>query len=311
MTATADHLTSMPRNTRQSGIALLQVLLLGAIISILALRFTQTARDQLEISLSLDSRVRAQLAVHSVMNEFVFLHLVDSFEMTSAFSSSTRNPLDNSKINFFGKTVLWSNGAYLRSQDLSGLLPQRYPEQPLWRRVLLRMQLSELSVDRYLGDWTDFQDADRKSWLAGDSEPEKLASGHPYSNLPAQTNKVLKWVFSDRKPLSDRLLEISDVRAPYETNLLLAPSSLLKALFDKPVVDSIIRLREERSDMSARSKLRSLLPSDIDSLYLSGSQSNLKRVHVEVSYGAARWEEERLIKFDSNSVPPFKILLVN
>ena len=56
----------------QTGVALLQVLLLGAVISLLAIRFTHTASDQVNIAESFENRVRAQLTAHSAITELVF-----------------------------------------------------------------------------------------------------------------------------------------------------------------------------------------------------------------------------------------------
>ena len=74
---------------RQRGVALLQVLLIGAVISILAIRFTVTARDQVEIAEAFENRLKAQMKAHSVLNEAIFVQLS---EQTTALNADESEP---------------------------------------------------------------------------------------------------------------------------------------------------------------------------------------------------------------------------
>ncbi|MDA9371657.1 hypothetical protein N9R09_00970 [Porticoccaceae bacterium] len=305
---------SRPRSSFKSdvsGVALLQVLLLGAIISLLAMRFTQTARDQIEISQQLDSRLRAQLSAYSVMNEVIFTQLSGTFLQQTPPSNLSFNNLDAMRINVFGQPVNWSLNAVVTMQDLSGLLPHRYPEHPFWKRILQRSSVSASAIEQYQGGWKDFQDPDEKRWIVGGKESGQLPSGQSYTNLPAQNDKIFNWIFSDDLKLRDRLAVISSVNAPYETNLLASPRVLLEALFDPLIAQEIAILRDNLGASGGHVALRNLLPMEVDRASLARNESNLKRIKVSVSNEFARWEETRLIRFESGSSEPFVILLIN
>ena len=96
MIAKALNLRRLPARD-QTGVALLQVLLLSAVMSLLAIRFTETARDQLEMVTQFENRVQAQLLAHSAMSEVIFLNLSQSMvPRFSSENSSRRRPIDES-----------------------------------------------------------------------------------------------------------------------------------------------------------------------------------------------------------------------
>ena len=110
--------------SKQSGVALLQVLLLGATMSLLAIRFTETARDQIEIAGQFEERVVAQLATHSAISEVVFLQLSTSVESRSSDQADDLAVVsDRVELNFNGTPINWGENVTLRIQDLNGLLP--------------------------------------------------------------------------------------------------------------------------------------------------------------------------------------------
>ena len=133
----------------QSGIALLQILLLAAVMSLLAMRFTLTARDQIEISRQFEDRVNAHLTAHSVVNEVIFLRLSHLIEQRT-LDTKEFHPLPSSDLisTAHGDAVEWRPGVVVELQDLNGLLPQIFPQHPLWRRLLLRKRRKNAKQSR-------------------------------------------------------------------------------------------------------------------------------------------------------------------
>ena len=292
------------------GIALIQVLLLSSIISILAIRFTETAQDQISMAESFENRVRVQLKAQSVVNEIIFLLLSDSFTLRSSDRISVIDAfIDEEPFKFHGESISWGAGVTLQTQDLNGLLPQLFPKNELWRRVLLRRGLTEAEVARYIGVWSDMQDADNLSWSEGEFEPTALPNGGSYMNGFAQNEIVMRWVFEDKPQLLSFLLPLSNVNAFYETNLLNSPDALLSALFDSPTASSIMDIRSR--GRLAESELRSLLPEDIDMNKLQFGNSGRLRIHVEVKSGDITWKEKRTIRLMASSDPPYQVWLNN
>tara|TARA_B110000208_G_scaffold59577_1_gene77744 strand:- start:1072 stop:1983 length:912 start_codon:yes stop_codon:yes gene_type:complete len=296
--------------SKQSGVALLQVLLLGATMSLLAIRFTETARDQIEIAGQFEGRVIAQLAAHSAISEVVFLQLSTSVESRLTDQADDLKVLsDDVELNFYGAPIRWGEAVTLRIQDLNGLLPQIFPQHPLWGRFLTRKLVPEDDIARYLGVWRDMQDNDIQSWLLGDVEPQSLPTGQTYPNGLAQSNKVARWVFADQPQLAEDILEASDVFGTYDTNPFNYSKPLLYSLFDAGVADEIILMRSQSSPGSRQ--LNSLLPAGFRGDYIFDHYSGRLKLDVAIDLGFASWSERRVIHLQAGSQPPFRILLRN
>ena len=294
----------------QSGVALLQVLLLGAIFSIMGIQFSQTARDQILIAEQYENRVLGQLAAHSAINELIFFQLSGAFFRVSAdIDERGEKWASPPSVNLHGEPITWGDGVTLIVQDLNGLLPLLFPEHFLWQRVLHRLNIPPQEVKRYLGTWQDLQDKDTKSWLAGDQEPAALDSGQRYINAYAQNNKVLEWVFNDRKEIFQRLNHFSHIHADYSSNLLNAPDALLEILFE-PETGAAIRDLRKKGDNS-RVLLRELLPNSFDMEELNVANSSKMKVSASVQVGSSIWQEHRIIHLTPVMNNPFQILVNN
>jgi len=301
---------SQPKNNSrysQTGIALLQVLLISAVISLLAIRFTITARDQLEMSARIDERVRAQLKALSTINEVIFLNLSESVSVTSDSYSNVELSLPPvASLNRYGAPIKWSDDVEVVIQDLNGLLPQIFVDHPLWKVLLMRSGMSQEVVDRYIGIWSDIQDKDLVSWDLGE-EPSKLSTGGLFINGYAQNDKVLKWVFSDQPEVLNVFLKVSDINASFETNMLNAPKELLNALLDKQAAETILSSRALVGLKAG--ELETLLPDDYKTETIYTHNSNKIKVNVRVKLLDSVWEQSQTISFYASSAPPYKVLL--
>ncbi len=297
-------------HSRSRGVALLQVLLISSVISLLAIRFTQTARDQLDIASQFDSRVRAQMAAYSAFNEVIFMQLSESTEVLRKLDGGTSSlRLDRSQLNYHGESVIWRDGVSVVIQDLNGLLPQMFPGHFLWTQLLRRRSLDDTEIAAYLGVWGDLQDTDRKAWMAGQIEPDMVPEGGTYPNGYAQNSKVLEWVFADRPALLADLLQFSDIDAGFDTNFLNAPKPLLESLFAPTVAAAIGELR--RKSPITMGHLLQLLPHAMHRDNLTMSGSGQLKLEVRVHKEGAHWYEQRTVQLAASSKPPFKVILNN
>ena len=302
-------LVQSPVGARNSelGAALLQVLLISTLISLLAIRFTETARDQIEMTEQFDVRVRAEMAAYSAINEVIFLLLSDSIVQVSLDASENSQPFpDKYSLNRFGSPVRWSKFVTIRLQDLNGLLPQMFPQHLLWREFLVNKGLSGEQVSAYLGIFIDAQDADQVNWVTGEPEPFRLPSGHLYPNGYIQNSKLVEWIFSDDPELANELLEVSDAAAPFETNILNSPALLLRSLLERNVADKIFSARSDQSyDATEMSRI---LPLEIVNEEVFGQNSNRLNLEVIVKVGGTNWREKRTVILAPTSSPPFEIV---
>jgi hypothetical protein len=288
----------------QSGVALLQVLLISLIISLISLQFTFTARDHVQVAGEFDQRITAQLLAYSAFNEAIFIQLSETVVKIND------GPVDlieaKDRLNLFGKPISWNENVSLVVQDLNGLLPQRYPQHILWERILRRLGMEQGAIKTYLGRWTDMQDPDIKSWRSGESEPVALPSGERYLNGFAQTEHPLRWIFGNEYSALDTLLSISDVHATYETNILNAPNILIDAVFEPKIAANIKNRRENGAGENI--SLDGLLAKELKVDYIYQHKSPYRRVTVTVDTKTSGWTEEWHVMLNAAQKPPFRIL---
>ena len=295
----------MNEKASQSGIALLQVLLISLVVSLMAIQFSRTAVNQVEMAKSFEQRVQSQLVAHSAFSEVIFSQLSDT---TSAGESENLVILQSlsDELNRYGEFVQWNEYVRLRVQDLNGLLPQLYTEHSLWRVVLNNYDLDSDDIESYLGRWKDFQDPDINSWRGGEVERDFLPSGQRYLDGYAQTNHVLRWVFSDDIELTDFLLSISDLNAPFDTNILNAPRPLLEGLFDPDVSNFIHRNRTEASQEIP--KFDYFLPQWVKRENIYVHNSPYQKIEVVVDSGGGAWQQSWVVLLDLDRPPHYQIV---
>ena len=292
---------------KESGVALLQVLLISLVISLLAIRFTQTARDQIIIAEQFNSRVQAQFMAYSAKNAAVFAVLSDRMTPMMAMGQGSDLVLQiKNKLGRHGDPVTFENGVVIALQDLNGLLPQRFPHHPFWPKALVGLGLTEQQAKERLGVWSDFQDSDIDAWIPGEKEPVTLRAGQAYLNGFAQTDLPLRWVFEDQPQLIKTLLSLSDINAPYALNMGNAPGPLLQALFESDTSATMI------SDRGlSKVFVGQLLPmAMVDEFNPQTSVRNSSRLQIKTSITQeqASWTETTTLYLTPFLDPPYRIL---
>ena len=288
----------------QSGVALIQILLISAVISLLALSFTHTARDQLVMAEQFDNRIKAKLAAQSAFNQAVFVQLSDV--ITSQSDSFADLNSIKADINLFGEPIRWNEKITVTIQDLNGLLPQHYPRHALWGRVLRRSGFDAEQVRALQGLWKDAQDPDVNAWMGGEREPDMLPSGQRYLDGYAQTDHVMRWIFEEHPTVLHRFLSVSDKDAPFDTNIFNAPSDLIEMLFTPSVANEIIQSRVEGG--GSRAAMRELLPAELQVENIYQHNSSVRVIHISYRNGSAVWSDKWKIQLKALNLPPFKVI---
>jgi len=113
------------------GIALIQILILVAILSVFLLAITADVRNQIKIAQIYSDKTKAMLKLKSAESELLFELL-------------TKNKNDVTKllgellpINFYGKMVEYSDGIFVSIQDQAGLIDIHLATEPQFYRMLL------------------------------------------------------------------------------------------------------------------------------------------------------------------------------
>ena len=137
----------------KNGMALVQVLLLSALLMIMLLSVQYQARNQLELANRVQQYSDLQLQLQNVEAELMFLL------MTNEWSDLVKPTSKVNGFNFFGKEFLLS-GAVVKIQDLAGLLSVNSPNTSTYAGLTKRLLGDEQLGVRIAEELIDWRDAD-------------------------------------------------------------------------------------------------------------------------------------------------------
>lgn len=273
---------SMTNN--QKGIALLQVLLISSIISILALYFTLTARQQLAVASLASDRVNAVLQLKSAESKVLFELL------TKESTESDLYPLPKG-YNFYANPIEVDEYTTVEIQDVAGLLSIQFPDSMLLKRTLIRLGSTEETANIYSDSLADWQDSDDLKRLNGAEKGDYLLG-------PRNAEITLK---SEGALVNGMTPELWHVLSPLLTvprasyfNPMMAPAPILTAFLDSDAHDILQLRREGRLTRSEFSQLTGVY--DQEGIILS--KSNIFRLKIKVNYGSASLEKTTTVKLD-------------
>jgi len=280
--AQSKHLSSVTSNQR--GIALLQVLLISSIISILALYFTLTARQQLAVASLASDRVNAVLLLRSTESKVLFELL------TKESTESDLYPLPKG-YNFYANPIEIDEFTKVEIQDVAGLLSIQFPDKMLLKRTLIRLGAAEETADIFYDSLADWQDSDDLKRLNGAEKGDYLLGPR---NAPitlksegALVKGMTPHLWSSLSPL------LTVPRASY-FNPMMAPAPILTAFLDSDAHDILQLRREGRLTRSEFSQLTGVY--DQEGIILS--KSDIFRLKIKVNYGTALLEKSTTVKLD-------------
>ncbi|QLE86111.1 general secretion pathway protein GspK [Shewanella sp. Scap07] len=270
------------KHTKQKGIALLQVLLISAIISILALYLTITARQQVSVAQTANDRVLAGLLVRSAESRVLFEML------TKESVESQLYPLPEG-YNFYAHPIAIDKHTQVEIQDVAGLLSVRFPDQTLLRRTIQNLggtaDVASTVTDSLL-DWQDEDDLKRLNGAeAGDYDIGPRNSAITLKSEVRLVKGVDDQLWRELKPL------LTVPRVSY-FNPMVAPEPILSAFLNSDVKD-ILELRKNGAlNRGEFSQLTGVY--DQEGIILS--KSDLFRLNIEVNYGEARMSKKMTVR---------------
>ena len=147
---------------RSRGIALIQVLLISAIISVLALYLSKSAREQIAMAQLSNDRAEALLMLHSAQAEVLVALLTHYREQ----DPNARELLPR-RWNFYNQPFKWQEGVEVRIQDQSGLISVQFPEASLVKQMYRQLGYDTAQASGFIDRLLDWQDADRLTRLNG------------------------------------------------------------------------------------------------------------------------------------------------
>lgn len=289
---------------KQSGIALIQVLLISAIITILAIHFSYTARNQVAIASALEQRVKAIQLLKSAQSKIIYTLLTENKVELPSDVFPNSEPW-----NFYSKPFILDQTEKTKIlvaiQDSNGLLSQQYIGSPHWTKVLTNMGFTDNEVkekQRIIKDW---QDKDTNSTLMGDTESSVLANGQRYRNQAIQLPQEISWFFEQQQKLNV-IKQISTHYVIVGFNPMNAPDVLLNLFFQPTIATLIIQQREDKT--LTRKQMITLLGDDYDDVIMSLFLGTQFKITTQVSFGDVTLQETLEVKIQPSENFPVLIL---
>ena len=286
-------------SSTESGVALLQVLLLSMIVTLLVLQLIYSARGQLRLANDVEHRVEADLLIHSAFNRALFSLITDP----GSFTRQREIPLDQMYADSTFASEPFKNAQVQASlRDISGLLPQRSPEHPLWRPVLLSLGMTSQEASVFLQELGDMQDADLQDFRQ-ESEPLFSRSGFRYPNVPIQIdNSLSAWSRMDPELMAS-VLELSHHYPRSIVNLRHSPPLIQASATDAYGTRLIAQQGDNQSERSVSDFLEERF-----GYWVTTDQSNFWRLDISVQSDDIVRDASFDFYIDSQSNPPFLLV---
>jgi hypothetical protein len=293
--------TSIRLSQRQSGIALLQVLLFSLMISLVALSIATGARNNVDVTGRFLDRLHADMRITSALNVAIMQSVVRGPKFANG--GATRLSSDGGVGSGWDyDAVLAQFDANVSVVDLGGLLPQAFPRHPLWRLFLNTQGYSEAEVNRIIGEMADLQDTDRAGWDKR-FEPDFTPNGLAYPNRPLVSQYAMVRLMEHVDGLGPLINEYSHPYKHYTVSLINSPDALVRSAYGG-MVGGNLKTLNARGRKAASAFLNTSLTSD-DVLLVP---SSLQRYSISVVAGEMVYSRQIDIELSSLSSPPFSIL---
>lgn len=282
------------------GIALIQVLLLVAIITVFILYLSTTVKSQIHLANLAQQKAQAEVNNHSIYNQLLFTLLTED----KVLDINSDNEIAT-KWNFYNKPFK-INGTEIRIQDQAGLLNIQYVVKPLLVATLIQSGIEAERAEYIWAHLLDWQDAD--SIPRPNGSETSLDKGRVRNGYIADISEI-EYIVNLTELEKEILLKSSTMFYVGDLNPMTAPLSILKTLMPKDVANSVIQLRNEnRQNLSNFLNLSGLSFED----GLRYNPSNRIAISIESGNGEVELKRELVLSispYAKGEMYPFNILL--
>ncbi len=214
--------------------ALIQVLIMTAIMSLIVLQFTQTAREQVSTAQAFQNRIKAELLLKTAKSRLLFtLFKYDPVDI----SDKTINGV---KWNFRGQAFVPSPGVVIKIQAVSGLLSVLTTPDKYWQKTLLFLGVEADKVSSIIDSIHDWVDTDNIPRIDGAEQSQYGGKVFGPRNGPLQHISELMNIKGITADLYEQLKPLVTIYTLATFNPALAPHKLIHAIFSTDIAEQII-----------------------------------------------------------------------
>lgn len=267
------------------GIALVQVLLLSAIMSVFALYLTKSSREQVTIASWANDRAMAEVKLNSVYSDLLFT--LFTYERAKLPVIEGGNELTE-KWNFHNQPFSIDDGVEIKIQDLAGKIGIHFLDVNRLKRLLISLGIDDSRSSQIIDRLLDWQDADNISLPLGRESSYQFEVRNGYIPDITDLYLITELTEFERK----LLIENTTIYFNGSFNPLTASKELLMSETDQNAAEQIVSLRNSK-DISP-SEYRAITGKPVDSdihLYPSATL----QITLEVKVGQAQISKEYVI----------------
>ena len=280
----------------QRGIALVQVLLIVAVLSILALYFTQSARQQVHNATLMVDKAQAYIELQNAQANILYALLTEQKDPEQTQNSQNQTLIN--KWNFHGEEFSFSPRVNVAIQDLRGLLNLHYPNKQRLTQLLTYSGLNDYDAQLMSRQIIQWQQLDGRT----DSLPNNITARH------AAIHDVGELTHLELAPAQLNALRANTTQYKKGAfNPMTAPNALLNALLAKDVASHVIMLRSAKQ-LTVREFAQVTGFNEGDDIILY--PSNLFKVTLNAQVGEARIQKEIYYHLQPTGNPVVNIVAV-
>lgn len=291
----------MIKDISQSGIALIQILLVTALMSVLGLYFLNSSKQQIELAMLSQNKAKAIVENHSVESEVLFKLLTES-KSVRQFDGEANNIW-----NFYDQPISITPNTEISMQDLNGFISVHFPNREHLESLLLSKGYELTSVNQVVDTFLDWQDLDNEQRLNG---AENLFYGGENSirNAPITIQDEFNLINSIDPSIRKVLEENTSIYRVGALSLFNASIDIIAALSSPEAAFQIKNLRELGQINYELFQQISLLTETDNMFYFT---SNNIRITISSQFNGAKAERYLIVRLDrySEKGQPFDILV--
>jgi len=236
------------KKNKQVGIALIQVLLITAVLSVLALYITQTAKNQVRQAQWVNDKAQALVNVHSAEALLYFDLLTNKRSPSSQNQSSESVEIDkvHQRWNFYSTPFTVIDNVTVKIQDQSGLIHLHFQKRGLLKKLITTFEPSSIRVEVFADSLLDWQDIDNIPRPNG-IEAQGYGGINLIRNGAVPSIIDIKNINSISRPVQELLMRNATIYQTGTFSVYNAPAEILNALTDRNSVMQVMDLRRSNT----------------------------------------------------------------
>ena len=287
---------------KNNGIALIQVLLITAIITVFALYLTQTSREQVQIAMWSQNKTQAYVNTHSAYSNVLFKLFTK--QKVKVDNAPEQNAIE-SRWNFHN-TPFNVLSSQVKIQDQAGKLSIHFIFKSLLVNLLTTNGVLPERAEVIWARLLDWQDADNIPHPAGYESSSNIS---PVRNGKiaeiTEIEKILHLTEKEKQLLykNSTMFFVGDI------NPLTATKELLASITSIDIAEAVVKLRSE--GQLNLNKFLEISNIKLDDNYRF-SPSNRLAIEIESKVGDAAYKRELVIAispYAKKDVTPYNVLL--